>query len=93
MADSVYDKGRRLLPPELRDKWAVVPRGGLYQLFFVGALFGAGMAFYTATKIDAETSKWLGILAIVAVSIQAYLISRFREPKVMQEFLDKIPPG
>lgn len=35
---------QELLPEPMQDRWAVVPRATLYQLFMVGALIGAGVA-------------------------------------------------
>lgn len=91
--DAAYEKGRRMLPPELRDSWAIVPRYTLYQLFFVGSLFGAGIAFLIATVLpNQESMKWLGCLSVVALFVQGYLVNRYKGDKAAQEFLDKTPP-
>jgi hypothetical protein len=66
-----------LLPTELPSRWCVVPRIELYQLFGVGALFGAGLGLMIADIIlDNSSLRWAWPLALLAMLLQRYLLGR-----------------
>ncbi len=69
-----------LLPKELRDKWAVVPKFELYQVFVAAVLIGAGAMASVLGATGGPTYLWYGFpLAMVLCLLQAKILARFAE--------------
>jgi hypothetical protein len=68
---------QHLLPPKLREGWCVLPRFVLYQLFGVGALFGAGISLTLAGWIvDNKIMTRAWPVALVAMLAQKWMLRR-----------------
>jgi hypothetical protein len=62
---------QELLPPDLRQTWAAVPRDTLYQLCLVGAILGAGTALSVAGLIVGSHPMYYGFpVAVVLAKLQ-----------------------
>jgi hypothetical protein len=69
-----------LLPSDIRDRWAVVPRFELYQLFVAGFLFGAGAAASILGFTVGPTYLSYGFpVALVLCFLQASILGRFAD--------------
>lgn len=69
-AGTIEPDPQRLLPPDLRSQWAVVPRDVLYQALLVGGLLGAGIALSIVGFVLDVRALWLafpvaGLLALL----------------------------
>lgn len=75
---------QHLLPAAIREKWAVVPRFFLYQLFAVGVLLGAGVALSIFGFVTGNNRRWLAFLiALVLAWLQNKLLAA-RERRLVQ---------
>ena len=62
-----------LLPEELRDKWAVLPRVELYQMFCAGSLIGAGVCARVIGFVSGPRFLWYGFpVALLLCRLQKF---------------------
>jgi hypothetical protein len=77
---------QQLLPEDLRDDWAVVPRDLLYQVVLVGTLLGAGAALSIAGLVTGSKPMWYAFpVALLLAEMQ-----RRRRPWSERRLLDAL---
>ena len=82
-----------MLPLNLRSRWCVVPRYGLYQLFGIGALLGAGIGVTVAGWVlGAKEMTWaLGISFLAAIFTRSLLLGVERKYEAEAKMNQKPP--
>jgi len=76
---------QRLLPPELRRTWTVVPRDALYQLLLVGLLFGAGLALTVVGIVLGSVALQCALPAAFVLSLLQRILLPWSEVRLLKE--------
>jgi len=84
--DDSMDQLVALLPPSLREDWAVVPKRLFTKLYLAGAVHGAGAALLVVgLSLDIRPLVWVYPISFVALMLLTKYLPWWREDRELAE--------